>query len=98
MAEAKTYNGADYDFVAMFDCLHDMGDPVGTAVHVRETLTEEGAWTIVEPYASDRVEEDLNPIGRTFTPPRRCSGRRTRSSYRPDHPEPDDGAWYPLER
>lgn len=52
MAEAKTYNGADYDFVAMFDRLPDMGGPVGTAAHVRETLTEEGAWMIVEPTRS----------------------------------------------
>jgi 2-polyprenyl-3-methyl-5-hydroxy-6-metoxy-1,4-benzoquinol methylase len=64
VATAKAYNGARYDFVAMFDCLHDMGDPVGAAAHVRETLTEDGTWMIVEPYAEDRVEDNLNPLGR----------------------------------
>lgn len=66
VAEAKTYNGTTYDFVAMFDCLHDMGDPVGVAAHVAETLDEDGTWMIVEPYASDDVEENLNPLGRAF--------------------------------
>lgn len=66
VAEAKTYNGTTYDFVAMFDCLHDMGDPVGVAAHVADTLAEDGTWMIVEPYASDDVEENLNPLGRAF--------------------------------
>jgi len=64
VATAKTYNGGGYDFVAMFDCLHDMGDPVGAARHVRESLTNDGAWMIVEPYAEDRVEDNLTPLGR----------------------------------
>ena len=64
VATAKSYNGGGYDFVAMFDCLHDMGDPVGAARHVRETLSDDGAWMIVEPYAEDRVEAHLNPLGR----------------------------------
>ena len=65
-ASAKDYPGRDYDLVAFFDCLHDMGDPVGAMKHVRETLKSEGTVMIVEPYASDKVEENLNPIGRAF--------------------------------
>jgi hypothetical protein len=52
--------------VTMFDCLHDMGDPVGAARHVHGTLKPDGTWMIVEPYAGDRVEENLNPVGRAF--------------------------------
>src|SRR5437763_3553413 len=65
-ASAKDYPGNDYDLVAVFDCLHDMGDPVGAAAHVRETLADDGTWMIVEPFAGDRVEENLNPVGRVF--------------------------------
>ncbi len=50
----------------MFDCLHDMGDPVGAARHVRSTLKPDGTWMIVEPNASDRVEDNLNPVGRAY--------------------------------
>jgi hypothetical protein len=50
----------------MFDCLHDMGDPVGAARHVRSTLAPDGSWMIVEPRAGDRVEENLNPVGRAY--------------------------------
>jgi len=64
VATASEYNGADYDLVTMFNCFHDMGDPVGVAAHVRETLAEEGTWMIVEPYAEDRVEDNLTPFGR----------------------------------
>jgi len=63
---AAAYGGGPYDLVTMFDCLHDMGDPVGAARHVRSTLAEDGTWMIVEPNAGDRVEDNLNPIGRTF--------------------------------
>jgi len=63
---AKEYPGQGYDLVAMFDCLHDLGDPVGAAVHVRETLAEDGTWMIVEPQAGDRVEDNLNPVGRLY--------------------------------
>jgi len=66
VAAAKQYPAAGYDLVAMFDCLHDMGDPVGAAAHVRETLGDDGTWMIVEPYAGDRLEENLNPVGRVF--------------------------------
>jgi len=66
VAWAKGYPGKGYDLVAFFDCLHDMGDPGGAAAHVRETLAPDGVWMIVEPFAHDRVEENLNPIGRVF--------------------------------
>ena len=55
-----------YDLVCMFDCLHDMGDPVGAAEHVLGTLAGDGTWLIVEPYAGDRLEDNLNPVGRVF--------------------------------
>ena len=66
VASAKDFHGAKYDFVAFFDCLHDMGDPVGAASHVREMLNPGGAWMIVEPFAHDQLEKNLNPIGRVF--------------------------------
>jgi SAM-dependent methyltransferase len=66
IAPAKEYPGGGYDLVTMFDCLHDMGDPVGAAAHVLETLAEEGTWMIVEPYAGDRLEDNLGPVGRVF--------------------------------
>jgi SAM-dependent methyltransferase len=66
VASAKDYPGSGYDLVCVFDCLHDMGDPVGAAAHVRETLAPDGTWMIVEPFANDRVEENLNPVGRVF--------------------------------
>jgi SAM-dependent methyltransferase len=65
-AAAAAYSGTAYDLVTMFDCLHDMGDPVAAARHVRGTLKSDGTWMIVEPYAGDRVEENLNPVGRAF--------------------------------
>ena len=65
-ATADGYTGHDYELITMFDCLHDMGDPVGAARHVRETIAPDGVWMIVEPMAGDRVEENLNPIGRTY--------------------------------
>jgi SAM-dependent methyltransferase len=63
---AAAYPGRDYDLVTMFDCLHDMGDPVGAARHVRQSLAEDGTWMIVEPFAGDRVEDNLNPVGRAY--------------------------------
>jgi len=65
-AAAAAYSGTGYDLVTMFDCLHDMGDPVGAARHVRGTLKPDGTWMIVEPHAGDRVEENFNPVGRAF--------------------------------
>jgi SAM-dependent methyltransferase len=66
VAAAKTYPGSGYDLVAFFDCLHDMGDPVGAAQHVLKSLDRDGTWMIVEPFANDRLEDNLNPIGRIF--------------------------------
>jgi SAM-dependent methyltransferase len=66
VARAQDYPGGGYDLVAVFDCLHDMGDPVGAAAHVRSTLKDDGTWLIVEPYAQDRLEDNLNPVGRVF--------------------------------
>jgi SAM-dependent methyltransferase len=66
VAPAKQYPGDGYDLVTMFDCLHDMGDPVGAAAHVLTTLRPDGTWMIVEPYANDRLEDNLNPVGRIF--------------------------------
>jgi 2-polyprenyl-3-methyl-5-hydroxy-6-metoxy-1,4-benzoquinol methylase len=66
VATAKDYPGKDYDLVTFFDSLHDMGDPVGAANHVHGTLKSDGSWMIVEPFANDRVEDNLNPIGRIF--------------------------------
>jgi SAM-dependent methyltransferase len=63
---AAAYGGTGYDLVTMFDCLHDMGDPVGAAQHVRETIAPDGTWMIVEPAAGDRVEDNLNPVGRAY--------------------------------
>jgi SAM-dependent methyltransferase len=65
-AAAAGYSGKNYDLVTMFDCLHDMGDPVGAAGHVRETLAPDGTWMIVEPTAGDSVDDNLNPVGRAF--------------------------------
>ncbi len=66
VASAKDYPGKDYDLVAVFDCLHDMGDPVGAARHIRETLKPDGCWMIVEPFANDALQDNLNPVGRVF--------------------------------
>jgi len=66
VAAAKDYPGEGYDLVCVFDCLHDMGDPAGASAHVLETLAPDGTWMIVEPYANDRVEDNLNPVGRVF--------------------------------
>ncbi len=66
VAAAKNFPGKDYDFVAFFDCLHDMGDPAGAAKHVYESLSPDGTWMIVEPMAGNTVEENLNPVGRVF--------------------------------
>ncbi len=66
VATATDFHGAAYDFVAFFDCLHDMGDPIGAARHVREMLKPDGTWMIVEPFANDRLENNLNPIGRVY--------------------------------
>ena len=66
VASAKEYAGNDYDLVCFFDCLHDMGDPVGAAAHARQALAPDGTILLVEPYANDSVEENINPVGRMF--------------------------------
>ncbi len=64
-ATAKDFPGK-FDLVAFFDCLHDMGDPVGAAAHVKSTLAADGTWMIVEPFSNDRIEDNFNPVGRLF--------------------------------
>jgi 2-polyprenyl-3-methyl-5-hydroxy-6-metoxy-1,4-benzoquinol methylase len=66
VAAASDYSGAGYDLVTIFDALHDMGDPVGAAAHVHQTLAPEGTFLLVEPYAADRLEDNLTPVGRAF--------------------------------
>ena len=66
VAMAQNYPGSGYDFVTVFDCLHDMGDPVGASAHVKKSLSADGTWMIVEPFAHDRLEDNLNPVGRIF--------------------------------
>jgi SAM-dependent methyltransferase len=66
VAKAKEFPGKDYDFVAVFDCLHDMGDPIGAAKHVRDSLSKDGTWMIVEPFANDELKDNLNPVGRVY--------------------------------
>ena len=66
IAAASSYSGSGYDLVTMFDCLHDMGDPVGAARHVHQSLTADGTWMIVEPAAGDRTEDNFNPVGRAY--------------------------------
>ncbi|HEX6997447.1 MAG TPA: class I SAM-dependent methyltransferase [Gammaproteobacteria bacterium] len=66
VADATSYEGSDYDVVAFFDCLHDMADPAGAARHARQALRRDGHCMLVEPYANDRVAENLNPVGRVY--------------------------------
>src|SRR4051812_11404038 len=66
VAKAKDFPGKGYDFVAVFDCLHDMGDPIGAAAHVRQSLAKDGTWMIVEPFANDQLKDNLNPVGRVY--------------------------------
>jgi SAM-dependent methyltransferase len=65
VASAKDYPGT-YDLVCHFDCLHDMGDPIGAAAHTRKSLKPDGTWMLVEPFANDDVAENLTPVGRVF--------------------------------
>ena len=66
VAKAKDFPGSGYDLVAFFDCLHDMGDPVGAGAHVRKSLAPDGTWMIVEPFAADQFEANHNPVGRIY--------------------------------
>src|SRR6266536_2400615 len=82
VASASAFSGAGYDLVATFDCLHDMGDPLAAARHVRQALKPDGTWLIVEPAAADDVAGNMNPVGRTRCP----SPAATRSARRPARP------------
>lgn len=66
VAAAKDYPGQDYDFVTFFDCLHDLGDPIGAAAHVKKTLRQDGTMMLVEPFAHDDIAQNLNPVGRLY--------------------------------
>jgi ubiquinone/menaquinone biosynthesis C-methylase UbiE len=66
VATAQTFTGTDYDLVTTFDCLHDMGDPLGAARRVRQALAPDGTWLLVEPFAADTVEDNFNPVGRLY--------------------------------
>jgi SAM-dependent methyltransferase len=66
VAAAHDFPGSGYGLVATFDCLHDMGDPVGAARHIRDALADDGVWMIVEPYAGGAVTDNLNPVGRIY--------------------------------
>jgi len=65
-ASAQDYPGGDFDLVCIFDALHDMGDPVGAAAHIRRSLKADGTWLLVEPFAHDNLADNLNPVGRMF--------------------------------
>lgn len=94
MATAKEYDGGAYDLVTMFDAFRDVGDPIGVAEHVRETLADEGTWMLVEPFANDRVADNLNPRSRVFygfstvfcTPNALDQGGVPHSGHRPARP------------
>jgi 2-polyprenyl-3-methyl-5-hydroxy-6-metoxy-1,4-benzoquinol methylase len=66
VAPASSFPGAGYDLITVFDSLHDMGDPVGAAKHVKQALAPDGTWLIIEPIAGDKVEDNLNPVGRAY--------------------------------
>lgn len=66
VATAKDFPGKDFDFICFFDCLHDMGDPVGACSHAKSALKPDGTCMIVEPFAKDTLEDNLNPVGRAF--------------------------------
>src|SRR5579883_998962 len=66
LADAVSYDSSDLDFVAFFDCLHDMADPVGAARHAREALKPDGVCMLVEPMAGDELDDNRNPVGRVY--------------------------------
>jgi ubiquinone/menaquinone biosynthesis C-methylase UbiE len=66
VAPATGFSGAGYDLAATFDCLHDMGDPLAAARHIRQALKPDGTWLVVEPYAAGDVAGNLNPVGRVY--------------------------------
>ena len=66
MAAADGFSGAGYDLAATFDCLHDMGNPLAAATHIRQALKPDGTWLVVEPFAADNAKDNLNPVGRVY--------------------------------
>ncbi|AWV06911.1 class I SAM-dependent methyltransferase [Marilutibacter maris] len=66
VADATGYDGKGFDLIAFFDCLHDMADPIGAARHARRALSDDGCCMLVEPFAGDSVESNLNPVGRLY--------------------------------
>lgn len=66
VASAADFSGTGYDLVTTFDCLHDMGDPLGAAKHIRQAIAPDGTWLVVEPAAGDSVSDNLNPVGRVY--------------------------------
>jgi ubiquinone/menaquinone biosynthesis C-methylase UbiE len=66
VASASSFAGADYDLAATFDCLHDMGNPLAAARHIRQALRPNGTWLVVEPFAGDDAASNMNPVGRAF--------------------------------
>jgi ubiquinone/menaquinone biosynthesis C-methylase UbiE len=66
VASSASFSGTGYDLAATFDCLHDMGDPLGAARHVRQALKPDGTWLVVEPYAADETAGNMNPVGRVY--------------------------------
>ena len=66
MAPAAGFSGTGYDFISTFDCLHDMGDPLSAAKHIRGAIADDGTWMVVEPAAADDVAGNLNPVGRVY--------------------------------
>jgi hypothetical protein len=66
VADAVSYPGRNFDLIAFFDCLHDMGDPAGAAKHARAALNPDGSAMIVEPFANDKLVDNLNPVGRVM--------------------------------
>jgi SAM-dependent methyltransferase len=66
VASAQTFGGGPYDLVTSFDCVHDMGDPLAAARHIREMLAPDGTWMVVEPFAGPTVQDNLNPVGRVY--------------------------------
>ena len=75
VTRAKEFPGRNYDLVTVFDCLHDMGDPVGAAAFVRQSLAKDGTWMIVEPFANDQLKDNLNPVGWSTIRFQRCCAR-----------------------
>src|SRR5258708_34170845 len=66
VASAASFSGSGYDLAATFDCLHDMGDPLAAAKHVRQALKPDGTWLVVEPYAADETAGNMNPVGGVY--------------------------------